>query len=131
MANGIAAATLATAGCGHSRAEDGGPTVQRSYQVGDFQRIEVAGPYDVDVRTGALQWREETLADNGRVPALTDGARVLLHHRVDGQDVLVAHDLRTGRAVWRTVLPDRTQRVVGLADGGVAVVGRGWVVGLG
>lgn len=53
LATGIAAATLATAGCGQSRAEDGGPTVQRSYQVGNFQRIEVAGPYDVDVRTGA------------------------------------------------------------------------------
>ena len=29
------------------------PTVSRNYQVGNFQQIEVAGPYDVEVRTGA------------------------------------------------------------------------------
>ena len=50
---GIAAAATASAGCGQSRAQDGGPLVQRSYQVGSFDRIEVAGPYDVEVRTGA------------------------------------------------------------------------------
>jgi len=44
---------MALSACGQSRAEDGGPTVQRSYQVGPFQEIEVAGPYDVQVRTGA------------------------------------------------------------------------------
>lgn len=31
----------------------GGPTVTRTYQVGDFHQIEVAGSYDVEVRTGA------------------------------------------------------------------------------
>ena len=51
--SGIAAAAAVTAGCGESRAENGGPTVQRTYQVGAFQEIEVAGPYDVQVRTGA------------------------------------------------------------------------------
>ena len=51
--SGIAAATAITAGCGEGKAEDGGPTVQRSYQVGEFQQIEVAGPFDVQVRTGA------------------------------------------------------------------------------
>ena len=30
-----------------------GPTVSRNYQVGKFQKIEVAGPYEVQVRTGA------------------------------------------------------------------------------
>ena len=50
---GIAAAATASAGCSQSRAEDGGPMVQRSYQVGPFERIEVAGPYDVEVHTGA------------------------------------------------------------------------------
>jgi len=47
------AAALALSGCGeaHGR-EDGGPTVQRSYQVGPFQQIEVAGSYDVQVTTG-------------------------------------------------------------------------------
>jgi hypothetical protein len=50
---GIGAAAIAVAGCGKSHAEDGGPTVKRNYQVGAFDKIEVAGPYDVSVRTGA------------------------------------------------------------------------------
>jgi hypothetical protein len=50
---GVAVVALAAAGCGQSRAEDGGPTTTRSYQVGGFERIEVAGPFDVQVRTGS------------------------------------------------------------------------------
>lgn len=49
----IAAAAAASA-CGHAReSEDGGPTVARNYRVGAFDQIEVAGPYDVTVRTGS------------------------------------------------------------------------------
>jgi hypothetical protein len=33
--------------------ENGGPTVAKNYQIGNFDRIEVAGPYNVQVRTGA------------------------------------------------------------------------------
>jgi hypothetical protein len=47
----VIAASAAVAGC-QVRAQDGGPTVSRNYQVGNFQQIEVAGPYDVEVRTG-------------------------------------------------------------------------------
>src|SRR4051812_48436617 len=48
----IAASSTAVAGCqGHG--EDMGATVSRNYQVGNFQQIEVAGPYEVDVRTGS------------------------------------------------------------------------------
>ena len=47
------AATAAVSGCGQIHAEDGGAAVARNYQVGNFQQIEVAGPYDVDVKTGA------------------------------------------------------------------------------
>lgn len=47
------AAMAALTGCtGTARGDNGGPTVQRSYQVGAFERIELAGPYDVEVRTG-------------------------------------------------------------------------------
>lgn len=46
----IAACTLA--GC-QVRDGNGGPTVSRNYNVGTFQQIEVAGPYDVEIRTGA------------------------------------------------------------------------------
>lgn len=50
---GIAAAALAASGCGRTHAEDGGPTVQRAYQVGNFTEVEVAGPFDVEIRTGS------------------------------------------------------------------------------
>jgi hypothetical protein len=53
MLLGIGVMAMAAAGCGKSHAEDGGPTVQRNYQVGAFDKIEVAGPYDVTVRTGS------------------------------------------------------------------------------
>jgi hypothetical protein len=41
-----------TSGCGQSRAEGDSSKVERGYQVGPFQRIEVAGPYQVQVSTG-------------------------------------------------------------------------------
>jgi len=49
----VIAASAATAACSYHRSEDGGPTVSRNYQVGNFQKLEVAGPYEVEVRTGA------------------------------------------------------------------------------
>ncbi len=50
---GIAAAAAAVAGCSEARSEDGGPTVERSYKVGNFDRIDLAGAFDVTVHTGA------------------------------------------------------------------------------
>jgi hypothetical protein len=47
---GIVAASLAVSACSHR--EDAGATVSRNYQVGAFDQVEVAGPYDVQVRTG-------------------------------------------------------------------------------
>ena len=52
IAAAVLAASAATAGCGHARGEEAGPTVSRNYQVGNFQQVEVAGPYEVTVRTG-------------------------------------------------------------------------------
>lgn len=49
----IIAASAATGACGRIHEEGAGPTVSRNFQVGNFQEIEVAGPYDVTVRTGA------------------------------------------------------------------------------
>jgi hypothetical protein len=46
-------AAAAVSGCQVHAQEDGGPTVSRNYQVGNFQQIEVAGPYNVEVRTGS------------------------------------------------------------------------------
>jgi hypothetical protein len=64
IAAAVIAASAATCACGQSRAENGGPTVSRNYQIGNFQEIEVAGPYDVDVRTGANPGASATGAQN-------------------------------------------------------------------
>jgi hypothetical protein len=53
IAAAVIAASAATAACGQTHNESGGPTVSRTYQVGNFNQIEVAGPYGVTVRTGA------------------------------------------------------------------------------
>ncbi len=52
IAAAIAAASAATSACGHVHEEGAGPSVSRNYQVSNFQEVEVAGPYDVTVRTG-------------------------------------------------------------------------------
>ena len=46
-------AAAAVSGCQMHTDEGGGPTVSRSYQVGNFQQVELAGPYDVDIKTGS------------------------------------------------------------------------------
>ena len=53
IAAAVIAASTATSACGQMHHEGAGPTVSRSYQVGNFEKIEVAGPYEVSVRTGA------------------------------------------------------------------------------
>jgi len=57
MPKAVAAAVLiaaaATAGCARDRSESAGPVVERNFAVGAFDSIEMAGAYDVTVRTGA------------------------------------------------------------------------------
>jgi hypothetical protein len=51
----IAAVALSASAChfgAHAEDRDPGATVSRNYQVGAFDKIEVAGPYDVTVTTG-------------------------------------------------------------------------------
>ena len=51
---GILAAAAASAGCSHDRGEkDSGPVVSRAYEVGNFDQVEVTGPFDVTIRTGS------------------------------------------------------------------------------
>lgn len=47
-----AAATLVSAACTRDHTEDAGPQANRSFNVGNFSGIEVAGHYDVRVTTG-------------------------------------------------------------------------------
>lgn len=82
----VVAASVALSGCGDARDhEGGGPTVQRNYQVGPFQQIEVAGPYDVDVTTGGAPAVSasgpEKLID--RLVVEVRGNKLLIHPKED------------------------------------------------
>jgi hypothetical protein len=48
----LIAAAIAVGGCSVGKAESGGASISRSFPVGAFDRIEVAGPFDVAVTTG-------------------------------------------------------------------------------
>ena len=52
LAAGLIAA-LAAAGCDRGHAEEPGPSTERNYTVGSFDKIELAGAYDATVRTGS------------------------------------------------------------------------------
>jgi Putative auto-transporter adhesin, head GIN domain len=49
----IAAIGAAAAGCNGMARSESGPSTSRAYAVGAFDRVAVAGPYEVTVRTGA------------------------------------------------------------------------------
>jgi len=49
----IAAGAAASAACAKDRDESAGPATTRNFQVGAFDRLEVAGPYEVTVATGS------------------------------------------------------------------------------
>jgi hypothetical protein len=79
----IGAAAVAISGCGHASAENSGPTVQRDFPVGGFEQIEVAGPYDVDVRTGAAPGVQASGPQKAieRLVVEVRGDRLLIHPR--------------------------------------------------
>jgi len=84
---GAIVGALVTAACNHAGAQDAGPETSRSFTVGEFDRIEVSGPYDVEVRTGGapsvaakgperLVERMEVVVEDGRLtirPRKDDG----------------------------------------------------------
>lgn len=70
------AAAAATAACSTARSEPG-ETVSRNYPLGGFDRIEVAGPYEVEVRTGGAQSVQASGSERGierMVVEVKDGA---------------------------------------------------------
>jgi hypothetical protein len=70
IAAALIAASAATAACNGHGVEGGGRTVSRNYEVGKFDQIEVAGPYDVQVTTG------------GNASVAARGAQNLLAHTI-------------------------------------------------
>lgn len=81
----IAAASLA-AGCGRDRVEDAGPKVTRSFPVGDFAKLEVAGSYDVSVRTGGKPGVSVTGPERivDQLVVEVEGDELQIHPKKDG-----------------------------------------------
>lgn len=53
VAAALAAVVISTAGCSSGDSRGPGPTVDRDFQVGQFDKIALAGAYDATVRTGS------------------------------------------------------------------------------
>jgi hypothetical protein len=49
----VSAAALGLSACSASKAQEAGPATSRNYPVGAFNKIEVAGPYQVSITTGS------------------------------------------------------------------------------
>lgn len=83
-------AIVALTGCSRGQAEDAGPMTQRDYQVGAFDKIELAGAYEATVRTG------------GQPSVHAKGGEKLLEHLVvevkDGS--LQIHPQKRGGFHW-------------------------------
>jgi len=83
VAAAIVAASFTTAACGHDRDEDPGPLVSRNFQVGNFTQVEVAGPFDVNIHTGANPGvsakGNQRLID--RLEVEVRGSKLLIHPR--------------------------------------------------
>ena len=91
IAAAVIAASAATGACGQAHQEGAGPTVSKNYQVGNFQQIEVAGPYDVEIRTGS----------NASVAA--QGSENLLKHtvvQVEGDKLVIRSEAQKGFFHW-------------------------------
>ncbi len=78
-----AAIALAAAGCNAARSEEPGPSVNRSFEVGAFDRIEVAGPYEVSVTTGSAPSVRATGPDNAidKMVVEVEGGKLKIHPR--------------------------------------------------
>lgn len=83
VAAAILAASFTTSACGHDRDEDPGPVVSRNFQVGNFIQVEVAGPFDVNIHTGANPGvsakGNQRLID--RLEVEVRGSKLLIHPR--------------------------------------------------
>ena len=74
---------LAASGCNAARGEEPGPSVSRAFQVGAFDKIEVAGPYEVQVTTGSAPSVRATGPDNAieRMVVEVEGGTLKIHPR--------------------------------------------------
>jgi hypothetical protein len=87
IAAALIAAAAATSACGQNRSENGGPTVAKNFQVGNFERVEVGGPFNVQVNTGAnpsVSARGPQKMLEHMVVEVKDGKLLIRQDRKDG-----------------------------------------------
>lgn len=86
IAIALLAAAAGLAACAHERTEDAGPQVARNYPVGNFSKVEVAGPYDVRITTGAKPAVSATGPENvlDRLLIEVKGDTLQIHPKKDG-----------------------------------------------
>jgi len=111
---GIIAAAMAAAGCTEARSKNGGPTVERDFKVGEFDRIELQGAYDTTVRTGSAP----SVRAKGNEDAIND-LEVAVH---DGK-LVISHKKRSGVSWRRTGKLELTVTVPSLRSAELAGAG--------
>ena len=109
----IAASALAASGC-HMRSEErnAGPDISRNYQVGAFQGIEVAGPYDVEVKTGGQPGVSARGGENllGKtVVEVKDGKLVIRPEKERGLNISWG---RHGKATFTVTVPQLSEATI-------------------
>lgn len=107
IAAAVIAASAATSACGQVRNEGPGPTVSRTYPVGAFHQIEVSGPYDVTVRTGA----NPSVAAEGsqklldRTVVLVQGDKLVIHPQEKKRGIFSFGFSSRGEAKFTVTVP--------------------------
>lgn len=82
----LLAGIAAVSACSRDRVEDAGPQTARNYSVGSFSKVEVAGPYDVRITTGAKPAVSATGPENvlEHLVIEVDGDTLQIHPKKDG-----------------------------------------------
>ena len=88
----ILEAATASAGCAREHHESGGQTVERNDPIGGFERIEVAGGYDVQVHTGGAPsvHAKGPEKDLERLVVEVKGDRLVIHSREADADLVIS-----------------------------------------
>ena len=109
----IAASALAASGCQmRSEERNAGPDISRNYQVGAFQGIEVAGPYDVEVKTGGQPGVSARGGENllGKtVVEVKDGKLVIRPEKERGLNISWG---RPGKATFTVTVPQLSEATI-------------------
>lgn len=114
------AATLSLAACGGSSAEAPGPTTQRDYQVGAFDKLEVAGPFDVTVTTGGKPSVHASGPSNllEKMEVIVEGG--VLKIRPEKRNKMFGWNWGSGKATVAVTVPMLSEAAIA-GSGGIAI----------